>query len=54
MIDRNQEAPLQESTRLRQASDSLASELAQLAQVSERPRRVGRGVGVEFGPVTLE
>jgi len=32
MIDRNQEAPLQESTRLRQASDSLASELAQLAQ----------------------
>ena len=31
-IDRNQEAPLQEATRLRQATDSLASDITQLAQ----------------------
>ena len=31
-IDRNQEGPLQETARLRQATDSLASDVAQLAQ----------------------
>ncbi len=31
-IDRNQDAPLQEAARLRQASDSLAADVYQLAQ----------------------
>jgi uncharacterized protein YoxC len=31
-IDRSQDAPLQETARLRQATDSLASDVAQLAQ----------------------
>jgi uncharacterized protein HemX len=31
-IDRSQDAPLQETARLRQATDALASDIAQLAQ----------------------